>query len=187
MPGGAGIEHHRRVHVRLQQKVGIRQLDADFCRACRRIECWINERYGTREAAAGIGRQLHGRRYADAHCREVLFEHVRDDPDIRQIGDAIERFSGGEALTGKDYQNAWCHMDNAIATCAYAPNAKSPVTGKDYPPDQWWNRYAFTSAHTQGVNFAMTDGSVQFISDSISLTVFRALGTRAVGEVAGLP
>jgi prepilin-type N-terminal cleavage/methylation domain-containing protein/prepilin-type processing-associated H-X9-DG protein len=93
----------------------------------------------------------------------------------------------GEALTGKDYQNAWCHMDNAIATCAYSPNAKSPVTGKDYPPDQWWNRYAFTSAHTGGVNFAMADGSVQFISDSISLPLFRALGTRAVGEVAALP
>ncbi|HEY7331313.1 MAG TPA: DUF1559 domain-containing protein [Gemmataceae bacterium] len=93
----------------------------------------------------------------------------------------------GEAMTGKDYQNAWCHMDNAIATCAYSPNAKNPLTGKDYPPDQWWNRYAFTSGHVGGVNFAMTDGSVQFISDSIPLPLFRALGTRAVGEVASLP
>ncbi len=93
----------------------------------------------------------------------------------------------GEALTGKDYQNAWCHMDNAIATCAYSPNAKNPATRKDYPPDQWWNRYAFTSAHPGGVQFAMTDASVQFISDGISLPLFRALGTRAVGEVATLP
>ena len=93
----------------------------------------------------------------------------------------------GEALCGKDYQNAWCHMDNAIATCAYPPNAKSPVTGKDYPPDQWYNRYAFTANHTGGVQFAMTDGSVQFISDSIALSVFRALGTGNVGEAAELP
>jgi prepilin-type N-terminal cleavage/methylation domain-containing protein/prepilin-type processing-associated H-X9-DG protein len=93
----------------------------------------------------------------------------------------------GEALTGKDYQNAWCHMDNAIATCAYSPNAKNPVTGQDYPPDQWQNRYAFTSGHSKGVNFAMVDGSVQFISDSISLSVFRALGTRALGETDQLP
>jgi prepilin-type N-terminal cleavage/methylation domain-containing protein/prepilin-type processing-associated H-X9-DG protein len=93
----------------------------------------------------------------------------------------------GDALSGKDYQNAWCHMDNAIATCAYPPNAKNPVTGKDYPPDQWWNRYAFTSAHSGGVQFAMTDGSVRFISDSIPLDVFRALATRAGGEVASLP
>jgi prepilin-type N-terminal cleavage/methylation domain-containing protein len=93
----------------------------------------------------------------------------------------------GEALTGKDYQNAWCHMDNAIATCAYPPNAKNPITGKDYPPDQWFNRYAFTSAHTGGAQFAMTDGSVRFINDSIDLAVFRALGTRAGGEVVQLP
>jgi prepilin-type N-terminal cleavage/methylation domain-containing protein/prepilin-type processing-associated H-X9-DG protein len=93
----------------------------------------------------------------------------------------------GEALTGKDYQNAWCHEDNAIATCAYPPNAKNPATGDDYPPDQWYNRYAFTSQHPGGVQFAMCDGSVQFISDTIPLAVFRALGTRAGGEVAPLP
>jgi prepilin-type processing-associated H-X9-DG protein len=61
------------------------------------------------------------------------------------------------------------------------------VTGKDYPPDQWWNRYAFTSNHSGGCQFAMTDGSVRFISDSISLTVFRALGTRNLGEVVEVP
>src|SRR5262249_23107247 len=92
----------------------------------------------------------------------------------------------GEALTGKDNMNAWCHADNAIATCAFTPNAKD-VNGKDYPPTDWWNRFAFTSNHTGGAQFAMTDGSVQFISDSISVTLFRALGTRAVGEVAELP
>jgi prepilin-type N-terminal cleavage/methylation domain-containing protein/prepilin-type processing-associated H-X9-DG protein len=96
-------------------------------------------------------------------------------------------FMIGEAMTEKDNQNSWCHMDNAIATCAYAPNARSPVTGQDYPPDQWWNRYAFTSAHPGGVQFAMTDGSVRFIPDSIDLGVFRALSTRAGGEVASLP
>jgi prepilin-type N-terminal cleavage/methylation domain-containing protein len=96
-------------------------------------------------------------------------------------------FMIGEALCGKDYQNAWCHMDNAIATCAYPPNAVNPVTGQDYPPDQWWNRYAFTSGHPGGVQFATTDGAVHFVSNNISLTVFRALGTRALGEFAEIP
>ncbi len=122
-----------------------------------------------------------------ANGNGVLWE-TNNPIDILNVTDGSSNtIMIGEALTGKDYQNAWCHMDNAIATCAYTPNAKSPVTGKDYPPDQWWNRYAFTSGHIGGVNFAMTDGSVQFISDAISLTLFRALGTRAVGEVAELP
>jgi prepilin-type N-terminal cleavage/methylation domain-containing protein/prepilin-type processing-associated H-X9-DG protein len=91
----------------------------------------------------------------------------------------------GEAAVGKDYQNSWCHMDNAIATCAYPPNAKNPVTNQDYPPDQWWNRYAFTSHHSGGCQFAMADGSVRFISDDIPLATFRALGTRALGDTIG--
>jgi prepilin-type processing-associated H-X9-DG protein len=117
----------------------------------------------------------------------VIFE-TNKPLKITDVTDGTSNtFLIGEALVGKDYQNAWCHMDNAIATCAYPPNAKSPLTGKDYPPDQWWNRYAFTSNHTGGVQFAMTDGSVRFIADGIDLTLFRALGTRAVGEVASVP
>jgi prepilin-type N-terminal cleavage/methylation domain-containing protein/prepilin-type processing-associated H-X9-DG protein len=92
----------------------------------------------------------------------------------------------GEALSGQDYMNSWAHSDNAIATTSYAPNA-TQANGQPYPPDQWWNRYAFTSNHSNGVQFAMADGSVAFITNSVQLTLFRALGTRAVGEVATVP
>lgn len=108
-----------------------------------------------------------------------------------RIGDITDGTSNtivlGEALTGKDFQNAWCHADNAIATCAYPPNAKNPATGQDYPPDQWWNRYAFTSNHPGGAQFATADGSVRFMQDSVALAVFRALGTRAGCEPPQAP
>lgn len=45
----------------------------------------------------------------------------------------------------------------------------------------------FTSAHPAGVHFLTGDGSVHRISNSISLEVYRALCTRAGGEVAQLP
>jgi prepilin-type N-terminal cleavage/methylation domain-containing protein/prepilin-type processing-associated H-X9-DG protein len=41
------------------------------------------------------------------------------------------------------------------------------------------------SYHPGGVNGCMADGSVRFFSDSISLTTWQALGTRAAGEVIG--
>jgi prepilin-type N-terminal cleavage/methylation domain-containing protein/prepilin-type processing-associated H-X9-DG protein len=42
---------------------------------------------------------------------------------------------------------------------------------------------AARSYHPGGVNVAFCDGSVRFIKDTVSLTVWRALGTRAAGEV----
>ncbi len=46
---------------------------------------------------------------------------------------------------------------------------------------------AFGSLHTGGAQFALTDGSVRFISESIDQLTFNALGTRAGGEVASVP
>lgn len=45
---------------------------------------------------------------------------------------------------------------------------------------------AYGSGHTGGANFALADGSVRFIRDSLSPVTFVALGTRAGGEVASI-
>jgi prepilin-type N-terminal cleavage/methylation domain-containing protein/prepilin-type processing-associated H-X9-DG protein len=44
-------------------------------------------------------------------------------------------------------------------------------------------QFAFRSNHPGGVNFAFADGSVHFIKNSVSLPAYRAIGTRALGEV----
>ena len=43
--------------------------------------------------------------------------------------------------------------------------------------------YGFRSAHHGGLNFAYCDGSVQFVNENIDLETYRALGSRAGGEV----
>lgn len=43
----------------------------------------------------------------------------------------------------------------------------------------------FSSLHSGGVQFAMGDGSVRLISTSVNFTTFKALGSRAGGEVVG--
>jgi prepilin-type processing-associated H-X9-DG protein len=53
----------------------------------------------------------------------------------------------------------------------------------------WWTPSALNahaaarSKHTGGVNVAMADGSVRFVTNSIAIATWRAMGTRSNGEV----
>ena len=59
-----------------------------------------------------------------------------------------------------------------VGSVFHAPNARN---------DEIEN---FRSYHPGGINVASGDGAVHFIADSIELTTFRSLGSRAGGEVA---
>ncbi len=86
-------------------------------------------------------------------------------------------------------------------TATFAPNTKviCDVAGEAYDVD-WTNRregvgqtertYAAVTArshHVGGVNVQLLDGSVRYITESIDLQNWRALATRAGGEVTSVP
>ncbi|HEV3023143.1 MAG TPA: DUF1559 domain-containing protein, partial [Pirellulales bacterium] len=97
------------------------------------------------------------------------------------------------------------NMGGGLFTTTISPNSSSPdrpigpcprdqgITTYDAPcvslgGNAWWTRSAVgafvgaRSRHSDGVNVAMADGSVRFITDGIDLTTWRALGTRDNGE-----
>jgi prepilin-type N-terminal cleavage/methylation domain-containing protein len=99
--------------------------------------------------------------------------HVRDG--------ATKTFLAGETLPEKNRYVSWPYANNAYATCAIPPNVV-PVAGRDYSPGWWPNVSGFRSAHPGGLFFARIDASVDWVSDDIDLSVYRAQATINGGD-----
>jgi prepilin-type N-terminal cleavage/methylation domain-containing protein/prepilin-type processing-associated H-X9-DG protein len=78
-----------------------------------------------------------------------------------------------------------------VTLSAYAPiNYQVPLANGSggsgpFKPVEEQRVCAFGSNHGGGANFALADGSVRFIAESIPLATLRQLATRAGGEVVG--
>jgi prepilin-type processing-associated H-X9-DG protein len=81
--------------------------------------------------------------------------------------------------------NAWAYPNGATGTCAIPPNVgiTVPPLGAAAGFGQWPTRYSFRSRHPGGLQFALGDGSVRFVQDSIPLNLYRASATISGGEV----
>ncbi len=77
---------------------------------------------------------------------------------------------GAGWIHGREYYTAYNHYHN--------PNSNIPDMGTC-----GYGVFGARSNHTGGVHVARCDGSVQFVSESIDLMVWRAFGTRNGGEV----
>ncbi len=67
--------------------------------------------------------------------------------------------------------------------CLMNPNVLYPPDWINVPACQNYGQYGFRSLHSNGANFGMADGSVRFVKEGINLQTYRALGTRAGGEI----
>lgn len=81
-----------------------------------------------------------------------------------------------------DMGSAWAHPGECNNTTAIPPNIR--MTPDPYAAGDWAYTWGFKSRHPGGLNFVYADGSVHFISTSIALGTYRAMGTKGGGEIA---
>ncbi len=86
---------------------------------------------------------------------------------------SLQCFSaGGEWLSDDSTGTAYTHVVPPNTTnCCWLANLTFAVTASSY--------------HTNGVNLLLCDGSVRWVTNSVSLVTWRTLGTRNGGEIVG--
>ena len=105
---------------------------------------------------------------------------------LAEISDGTSNtFMLGEDLPEFIRWNEWAHPNGANGTCAIPPNVGNTVGDPNIGPagfGNWPTRYSFRSRHPNGLHFALADGSVRFVSNTIPLLVYRGMATRAGAE-----
>jgi prepilin-type N-terminal cleavage/methylation domain-containing protein/prepilin-type processing-associated H-X9-DG protein len=102
---------------------------------------------------------------------------------------------GPEHIAGWVHWASGFHSDGSIQSPGFnsvyqtAATATLPINFKELAGAEWddsaWIMTMFASRHSGGAQFALADGSVQFIHQTINMDTLRALATRNAGEVTG--
>jgi prepilin-type N-terminal cleavage/methylation domain-containing protein/prepilin-type processing-associated H-X9-DG protein len=102
-------------------------------------------------------------------------------------------FLAGEQIMRVTNWNSWVEANQSIGSTAVplnylAPGVKITTTGSiaivggGSDLGNWYHWYSFRSNHPGGGNFALCDGSVKFIKNTINMNTYQALSTRAQNE-----
>jgi Protein of unknown function (DUF1559) len=144
------------------------------------------------DPASSGGRGFFAPGACNVHVRKLHFSDVID-------GLSSTIMIGHQVSNGAGSKTAW-YQGLSIAGTSLPPNFLQPCmdtnqnfnwapVGSPCAPASCglntWRIRGFNSYHEGGIFVTMGDGSVQFISDSIDMFVYNALGSRAGNEVVG--
>lgn len=132
----------------------------------------------------------------------VRFSDITDGlSNTVAVGEVSVSFDVSPTNTGSAVFPAWCGRNGGASGCAgwnRSPNLRLMGGATATNNDFYLNRgrrdtssnlsnATFGSQHTGGGNFLMGDGSVKFVTDTISATAYNAAASRNGGESQQLP
>jgi prepilin-type N-terminal cleavage/methylation domain-containing protein len=118
-------------------------------------------------------------------CNGLFYRNNYQEPiRLAAITDGTSNtFMIGEDVPGQNNHSAAFYSNGDYASC-HAPLNYFPIPAT---PNAWPNVMSFRSLHPNGALFALADGSVRYISETIGYTEYRELCTRAGGESVPVP
>ena len=118
-------------------------------------------------------------------CPGLFWRHTWFSPILpASVRDGLSNtFTVGEDVVAANHHSVAYYANGDYSSC-HAPLNYFP---QPPVPDQWPLVMSFRSLHPGGAHFCFADGSVHFVSETIQLTVYQALSTKAGQEAVSLP
>ena len=119
-------------------------------------------------------------------CKGLLYPWTCKEPiGIASITDGTSNtLMIGEDVPEYNYHTAAYYANGDWDSCNIPLNYN--MTDSADPLD-WQHVMSFRSRHPGGVHFALADGSVRFLAETIDADLYRSLSTRAGGESVQVP
>lgn len=146
-----------------------------------------------RISQGGMGGATKLKDVVDGLSNTLMIGEAEPDPELATLSIYQESQNTGRkdhwAIGGDDFDNwegtDWSEQGGSTAVKINFPKPTTRFSDLSVP----WAAYevSFGSHHTGGAQFAVGDGAVRFITDSIDAAVFSALGTRDQGESISVP
>ncbi len=126
--------------------------------------------------------------HADYRCRGIFFRQSFQRPvKIAQVSDGTSHtFMVGEDLPDYNRHSAAYYANGDWNSCNIGPNNLVNQDPESVNLDFWWDLHSFRSRHPGGLNFALVDGSVQFVQQDVNNELYRTSCTRNGSENVGV-
>jgi prepilin-type processing-associated H-X9-DG protein len=139
--------------------------------------------YTTGNPNTARGRSRPMAEITDGTSNTLCVSEVLTSPNGAGDSRGFSWWGGGAGFVTYQTPNNAAASDVMTGAGCGTPNPRFPCT--DLSTTSLPRMQLVRSRHTNGVNAAMCDGSVRFISNSISVTTWRAMGSASGGDLLG--